>query len=159
MSSDTLRFGPQTFTPPDARFEDRVRASFTRQRVMTTIGAVLRTVLPGEAVIELPYREDLTQQHGFLHAAIITAIVDTACGCAAYTLMQPEAAVLTTEYKVNFLAPAAGRRFRAYGRVMKAGRTLIITTGDVVADTEAGPKPVATMLATMMAASGRNISG
>jgi uncharacterized protein (TIGR00369 family) len=110
-------------------------------------------------VIELPFRDDLTQQHGFLHAAIITAIVDSACGYAAYSLMPPDAAVLTVEYKVNFLAPAAGHTFIAYGRVAKAGRTLTVTTGDVVAQTDAGPKPVATMLATMMAAGGREISG
>lgn len=126
---------------------------------MTTIGATLVTVAPGEVVIELPFREDLTQQHGFLHASIVTAIVDSACGYAAYTLMPSDGAVLTAEYKVNFLAPAAGRRFLAYGRVMKPGRTLTVTTGDVVAETDAGPKPVATMLATMMTASGRDMSG
>ena len=159
MSTPTPPFGPQIFTPADAAFEQRVRASFARQRVMTTIGATLVTVAPGEVVIELPFREDLTQQHGFLHAAVITAIVDSACGYAAYTLMHADAAVLTAEYKVNFLAPAAGRKFIAYGRVTKPGRTLTVTTGDVVAETEAGPKPVATMLATMMSASGREISG
>lgn len=152
-------FAPQTFTPADDAFEQRVRTSFARQRVMTTIGATLLTVAPGEVVIELPFRDDLTQQHGFLHAAIITAIVDSACGYAAYSLMAPDAAVLTVEYKVNFLAPAAGHKFIAYGRVAKAGRALTVTTGDVVAETDAGPKPIATMLATMMAAGGREIAG
>jgi len=159
MSAATPPFGPQTFTPADAEFEQRVRDSFARQRVMTTIGASLLTVAPGEVVIELPFRTDLTQQHGFLHAAIITAIVDSACGYAAYSLMPSDAAVLTAEYKVNFLAPAAGRRFLAYGRVMKPGRTLTVTTGEVVAETEAGLKPVAAMLATMMTATGREIAG
>jgi len=152
-------FAPQIFTPADAAFEQRVRASFASQRVMSTIGAALTSVAPGEVVIELPFRDDLTQQHGYLHAAIITAIVDSACGYAAYTLMPANAAVLTVEYKANFLAPAAGRRFVAYGRVVKPGRTLTVTTGDVLAETDAGPKPIATILATMMTMSGRDISG
>jgi uncharacterized protein (TIGR00369 family) len=151
--------GPQVFTPADAEFEQRVRASFARQRLMRSLGAELTTVSPGEVVIELPFREDLTQQHGYLHAAIVTAIVDSACGFAAYSLMPQGAAVLTAEYKVNFLAPAAGRRFLAYGRVTKPGRTLTVAAGDVVAETDAGPRPIATMLATMMTVSGRDISG
>ena len=151
--------GPQVFTPADPEFEHRVRASFARQRVMQTLGAELTSVSPGEVVIELPFREDLTQQHGYLHAAIVTAIVDSACGYAAFSLMPVNAAVLTAEYKVNFLAPAAGRRFVAYGRVTKPGRTLTVTAGDVVAETDAGSKPIATMLATMMTVSGRDISG
>jgi uncharacterized protein (TIGR00369 family) len=159
MSVVRTPFGPQVFTPADAAFEQRVRASFARQRVMSTIGAELTSVSPGEVVIELPFREDLTQQHGYLHAAIVTAIVDSACGYAAYTLMPADADVLTVEYKVNFLAPAAGRRFVAYGRVTKAGRTLTVTAGDVVAETEAGPKAVVTMLGTMMTLVGRGGAG
>jgi uncharacterized protein (TIGR00369 family) len=144
----------QEFTPADGAYQERVRVSFARQRVMSTIGAQLVSVAPGEVVIELPFREDLTQQHGYLHAAIVTAIVDSACGYAASTLMSADAEVLTVEYKVNFLAPAAGRTFRATGRVTKAGRTLTVTTGDVVADPETGPA-IATMLATMMTVRGR----
>jgi uncharacterized protein (TIGR00369 family) len=136
-----------------------VRDSFGRQRVMATIGARLVTVEPGAVAIELPFRDDLTQQHGYLHAAIVTAIVDSACGYAAYSLMAADADVLTVEYKVNFLAPAAGARFVAYGRVAKPGRTLTVTTGDVVAETVAGAKPVATILATMMTVSGRGAAG
>jgi uncharacterized protein (TIGR00369 family) len=150
---------PMTFTPADAGFEQRVRASFGLQQVMRTIGADLVAVTPGEVVIELAFREDLTQQHGYLHAAIVTAIVDSACGFAAYSLMPAEAAVLTIEYKVNFLAPAAGIKFVAHGRVVKPGRTVTVTTGDVVAETQTGPKPIATMLATMMTVTGREISG
>src|SRR5262245_36658560 len=121
---------------------------------MATIGAELTSVAPGEVVIELPFRDDLTQQHGYLHAAIVTAIVDSACGYAAYSLMPASAGVLTVEYKVNFLAPAAGRRFVAYGRVTRPGRTLTVATGDVIAETDAGPRTVATLLGTMMAISG-----
>ena len=157
MASKTSE--PRKFTPADAAFEQRVRSSFARQRVMSTIGARLTSISPGEVVIELPFREDLTQQHGYLHAAITTAIVDSACGYAAYSLMPAEAAVLTVEYKVNFLAPAAGRRFVACGRVLKPGRTLTVTTGEVVAETEAGQKPIATMMATMMAVSSGELSG
>jgi uncharacterized protein (TIGR00369 family) len=159
MSTTRPPLGPQVFTPADAAFEQRVRASFARQRVMDTIGASLTSVSPGEVVIELPFREDLTQQHGYLHAAIVTAIVDSACGYAAHSLMPSDAAVLTVEYKVNFLAPAAGRKFIAQGRVTKPGRTLTVTTGDVFAETDAGLKPIATMLATMMAVSHRETPG
>jgi uncharacterized protein (TIGR00369 family) len=159
MNTGKTPLGSQVFDPADEAFEHRVRASFARQRVMGTIGAQLVSVAPGEVVIQLPFREDLTQQHGYLHAGIVTAIVDSACGYAAYTLMPADAAVLTVEYKVNFLAPAAGARFVAYGRVAKAGRTLIVTAGDVVAETSDGPKPIATMLATMMTVTGRGTSG
>src|ERR1041384_6571789 len=155
MSAADRPLGTQVFTPKDTAFEERVRASFGRQRVMSTIGAQLASVLVGEVVIELPFREDLTQQDGYLHAAIVTAIADSACGYAAHTLIPAGAGILTVEYKVNFLAPAAGRAFTAYGRVTKAGRPLTVTTAEVVADTDAGPKPVAMMLATMMTMSGR----
>ncbi|HET6980910.1 MAG TPA: PaaI family thioesterase [Myxococcaceae bacterium] len=153
------RIPPQVFSPADPAFEQRVRESFARQQLMRTIGAELTSVSPGEVVIELPFREDLTQQHGYLHAAITTAIVDSACGYAAYSLMPADAAVLTAEFKVNFLAPAAGRRFVAHGRVMKAGRTLTVTAGEVFAETGSEQRPVATMLATVMTVSSREISG
>ena len=156
MSAADRPGGTQVFTPKDTAFEERVRASFARQRVMSTIGAQLGSVSPGEVVIELPFRADLTQQDGYLHAAIVTAIADSACGYAAHTLLPAGAGILTVEYKVNFLAPAAGRAFTAYGRVTKPGRTLTVTAGEVVAETDTGPRPVAIMLATMMTMSGRD---
>lgn len=159
MPPDPSPPGPPAFTPVDEHFEQRVRASFVRQRLMNTIGARLTALSPGRVSIELPFREDLTQQHGFLHAAIIAAIADSACGFAAFTLMPADAAVLTTEYKVNLLAPAAGRTFVAHGRVVKPGRTLTITAGDVFALSDAGSRPVATLLATMMALRGGDLSG
>jgi len=128
-----------------------VRASFARQTVMTTIGARLARVAPGEVHIELGFREDLCQQHGFLHAGIVTAIADSACGYAALSLMPADAAVLTVEFKVNLLAPARGERLIARGRVTRAGRTLTVATADVVAVTGDGERPVAVMLATLMA--------
>lgn len=134
----------------DPNFETRIRTSFARQTIMNTIGARILSVSPGEVVIELTYREDLTQQHGFVHAGVITAIVDSACGYAALSLMPPDSGVLTIEYKANFLSPAKGSTFIATGRVLKPGRTLTVCSGDVVAVEDGKEKRVATMLATMM---------
>lgn len=139
-----------TFQPPDPDFERRVRASFSRQRVMATLGATLAHVAPGEVDIVLPYREDLTQQHGFHHAGVTTTIVDSACGYAALTLMPAGAAVLTVEFKVNLLAPGDGERFVARGRVLKPGRTITVSTGEVFAVKGGVERLVATMTATNM---------
>lgn len=129
---------------------------------MATLGARLARVAPGEVVIEMPFRPDLTQQHGFLHAGIVTSLMDSACGYAALSLMDPGAAVLSVEFKVNLLAPARGSRFRASGRVVRAGRTVTVVSGECrVVETAGGaqsaPTPdtggalVAMMTATMMA--------
>lgn len=134
----------------EPNFEERVRASFAQQALMKTIGARMTRVSPGEVVIELTFREDLTQQHGFVHAGVITAIVDSACGYAALSLMPPNSGVLTVEYKANFLSPAKGSTFIATGRVVKPGRTLTVCSGDVVAVDGGNEKIVAIMLATMM---------
>lgn len=131
--------------------EKRVKDSFARQTVMATIGASITRVERGAVTIELPYRPDLTQQHGFLHAGVVTMIVDTACGYAALTQMPPTAAVLTAEYKVNFLSPAEGEKLIARGRVLKPGRTLTVCFGEVHAKKDGKEKLVATMLATMIA--------
>lgn len=139
------------FLPADPLFESRVRASFTRQQVMHTIGASLTAVTPGAVEIALPFREDLTQQHGFLHAGIVATILDSACGYAAFSLMPADKAVLSVEYKINLLAPAKGRNFIAKAHVKKAGRNLTVCLGDVFADAEESFKLVATMTATMMA--------
>jgi uncharacterized protein (TIGR00369 family) len=135
--------------PKDAEFEQRVRASFAKQAFMATIGARLASVKPGEVVIELPFRADLVQQHGFLHAGVVTAVVDSACGYAALSLMPAGAAVLSVEFKVNLLKPAAGATFRAVGKVIRAGQTLTVCTGELEA---AGKERavVAIMQATMM---------
>ena len=93
--------------------EKRVKESFARQTVMATIGASITGVEPGEVTIELPFRSDLAQQHGFIHAGVVTMIVDTACGYAALTRMSASAAVLTAEYKINFLSPAEGEKLIA----------------------------------------------
>ena len=146
---------PPRFDPRDPAYEARVRASFARQRAMHTIGARLVRVEPGEVELELPFRDDLTQQHGFLHAGFVTTLVDSACGYAALSLMDTESAVLSVEYKVNLLAPAVGERMRAIGRVIKTGRTLVVCTGEVIAVSGASESTVTVMQATMMAVRGR----
>lgn len=140
----------QPLTAADPRFEERVRASFARQQVMATLGATLALVLPGEVQIALPFNQALTQQHGFHHAGVTTTIVDSACGYAALSLMPPEVGVLTIEYKVNFLAPGQGERFLAVGRVIKPGRTVMVSQGEVIATQGERESVVATMLATIM---------
>ena len=143
------------FNPADPEFGARVRTSFAQQAIMTTLGATLERVAPGEVDIRLPFRADLTQQHGFLHAGAMTTVVDSACGYAALTLMPVGAAVLTVEFKVNLMAPGKGESIMARGRVLKAGRTLMTCVGDVFAIAGGEEKHVLTMLATMMTVQGR----
>ena len=139
-----------TFKPKDPDFEAKVRESFGNQTAMQTLGAVMNRVVPGEVEIEMPYRADLTQQHGFIHGGIVTAIVDSACGYAAFSLSAPETAVLTVEYKVNFVAPAKGDRLLARGEVVRPGATITVCKGDVMAYEGGEEKLVASMLTTMM---------
>ena len=113
----------------------RVKDSFQKQTIMSTIGASIVSVEPGEVVISLPFREGISQQDGFVHAGVITTIVDSACGYAAMTLMPEEARVLTIEFKNNFASPAIGDEFIARGVVKKPGNTIMITTGEVHAYT------------------------
>ena len=142
-------------TVRDPDYAARVLRSFEAQAFMTTIGARLERVEPGEVVITLPFRADLVQQHGFLHAGVVAAVADSACGYAALSLMEPDAAVLSVEFKINLLAPARGDRFEAAARVIKPGRTLMICTAEVRASQAgAGASPgtlVAAMQGTMMA--------
>ncbi len=121
------------FQAADPGFEARVRASFARQGAMQLIGAVLARVEPGVATIELPYRADLTQQHGFFHAGMTSAIADSSAGYAAFSLFPATSSVLTVEFKINLIAPADGERLVATGRVKKPGRTLTICEFEVVA--------------------------
>ncbi|HTS94559.1 MAG TPA: PaaI family thioesterase [Stellaceae bacterium] len=121
------------FRPKDENFEPRVRDSFARQALMRLIGARLARVEPGLAEIELSFRADLTQQHGYLHAGITSAIADSAGGYAAFTLFPAESSILTVEFKINLVAPAAGERFLAVGRVLRPGRTLTVCGLEVFA--------------------------
>lgn len=134
----------------ETTIEPRIQESFNRQTLLVSMGAVLTQAGEGTATIELPFRPDLTQQHGFIHAGVVTMIVDTACGYASLSLMPPTAAVLTVEFKVNFLTPAAGEKLIARGRVLKPGRTLMVCYGEVHAINHGEEKLVATMLATMI---------
>lgn len=136
--------------PPNPAFETDVRASFARQKVMEAIGAEIARVAPGEVAIEMPFREDLTQQDGFLHAGVLAAILDSACGYAAMTLVPAGSRVLTVEFKASFLAPARGERFEARAIVKKAGRTLTTSQADAYAVADGRETLVATMLATIM---------
>jgi uncharacterized protein (TIGR00369 family) len=136
--------------PLDPDFEVRVRTSFGRQAFMATLGAQLMSVEPGVVVVELPFHPDHTQQHGFLHAGVVTAIGDSACGYAALSLMPRGTAVLSVEFKVNLLKPASGTRFRATGSVVRAGRTLSVCTAEFAARHDGDWKVVALMQATMM---------
>jgi uncharacterized protein (TIGR00369 family) len=145
-------------TAPDG-YEARLRDSFAKQAAMATLGAEIAHVAPGEVDLRMPYRAGLTQQHGFIHAGIVCALADSAAGYAAYTLMPPDAAVLSVEFKMNLMAPAAGDWFVARGRVKKAGRTLTVVTSDVFAMRDGGERLVATMQGTMMTVMDRGLAG
>ena len=136
--------------PQDPEYATRVRHSFGEQRAMSTIGASLGTVEPGAVDVILPFRDDLTQQDGFLHAGIVAAVADSACGYAAHTLMPATARVLSIEFKLNLLAPAVGERLEARARVVRAGRTITVCQADVLAITGKSEKLIATMMGTMM---------
>ena len=138
------------FQSANPNFEAVVRESFGRQTAMTTINARMTKVVPGGVVIEIPYSADLTQQNGFMHGGVITAIADSACGYAAYTLMPEGADVLAVEFKINLLAPAAGERFAAHGRVLRPGRTITVSAADVFAYDDENEKLIASMLATLI---------
>jgi len=139
-----------TLEPRNPSFEREVRQSFAQQSIMKLIGAGLTLIEPGVVEITLPFRPDLTQQHGYLHAGIVTTIADSACGYAAFTLMPEGSGVLSVEFKVNLLRPAKGENFLARAEVIKAGRTLTVVRADVFALTEDKRTLVATMQGTMM---------
>lgn len=138
------------YTPRNPDYERRVRESWGRQVVMATFGAELRRLAPGEVEIALPFRADLTQQHGFLHAGIVTTIADSACGFAAFSLMPADAGVLAVEFKVNLMAPAIGEEIVARAGVLREGRTISVTQAHVWALRDGEEKRIATMLGTIM---------
>jgi len=131
-------------------FADEIKQSFAKQTIMGLIGAELTRVEPGVIEITLPYRADLAQQHGYLHAGIVTTIADSACGYAAYSLMPPNSEVLSVEFKVNLLRPAKGETFSAVAEVIKSGKTLTVVGADVFAIDRERRDLVATMLGTMI---------
>lgn len=139
-----------TFTAPDADFAARVRDSFNRQPAMHLIGAFVSVVEPGYCEVTLPVTEKVTQQHGFVHGGITGMIADSAAGYAAFSLMPPDSSPLTVEYKINMLNPAAGQTLVARARVIKSGKTLVITQGDVFAVKDGAEKLCATMQQTLI---------
>ncbi len=145
----------QAIQAVDPNFEARVRDSFARQGAMRLIGARMGRLVPGYCEIELPYREDLTQQHGLFHGGLTSAIADTACGYAAYTLFGAEDSVMTAEYKINLLAPGAGDKLVASARVKKAGRTLTVCEFEVMAVEQGRQTLCACGLATIVRLSDR----
>ncbi len=138
-------------TPADPQFARRIGESFARQQAMALIGASLASVAPGVVEIALPYRDELTQQKGYVHGGIIGMIADSAAGYAAYSLMPADCTLVTTEYKINLLA-AATSSLIARGEVVKAGRTLTVARAEVYADDRTH---IATMQQTLMMLSGR----
>lgn len=136
-------------TASNPAFSDNVKDSFAAQSIMQTIGAQLTRVEPGLVEISLPYRKDLTQQDGYLHAGIITTIADSAAGYAAFTVMPAGARVLSVEFKVNLLRPASGDSFLARAEVIKPGQTLTVVRADVFGLTGNEQSLVASMLGTM----------
>ena len=143
------------FIPAFAGYETRVRESFARQGAMRLIGATVGEVAPGYCAIELVPRPELSQQHGYVHAGIVSAIVDTAGGYAGFTLFPQDCSVLTVEFKLNLLAPAGGDRLLAEGFVVKPGRSLAITRGEVHAEKDGKRTLIAIMQQTLMVMHGK----
>jgi uncharacterized protein (TIGR00369 family) len=136
--------------PKDPDYEARVRESFSRQRHMTTMGASIAFIAPGEVHLAMPFAPQFCQQNGFMHAGAIASIADSASGYAASTLAPPDTDVLAVEFKINLLAPAQGEGFLACGRVLRPGRTLTICQADVFSTGTADRSLIATMLSTII---------
>ncbi len=144
-----------TFQPADPSFAERVRASFARQGIMEHLGARLESVTPGRVEISLPYRPELSQQHGFFHAGVIATIADSAGGYAALTLFPADAGILTVEFKVNLLAAADGERALAVGEVIRSGRTVTVSRLDAYVEKGGRRTHCATGTSTLMTLMGR----
>ena len=144
-----------SFEPKDPHFEARVKASFARQQTMATLGIEITGLGAGEIELRMPQMPAYTQQHGFIHAGIITTALDSACGYAAFSLMPDDAAVLTVEFKTNLIAPARGDYFLFRARVVKPGRTITVCDAQAFALEGGKEKLVATMTGTLMALFGR----
>lgn len=143
------------FVPKSSDWHARVRDSFARQPAMRMIGATLGAMAPGAVAVELPFSEQITQQHGYVHGGVVAMIADSAAGYTAFSLVPDSATVLTVEYKMNFLAPAEGPVLCAAGRALKAGRTLVIVQVDVFNCRGEARTLCATMLQTLMVMHGR----
>jgi uncharacterized protein (TIGR00369 family) len=142
-------------TPADPGFEQRVRASFARQGAMALLGAQLVRVEPGVVEIALPFRPELSQQHGFFHAGMVSTVADTAGGYAGFTLFPADAGVLTVEFKINLIAAADGERVVAIGEVIRSGRTLTVCRLDAYVEKSGRRTHCATGMQTLMCLTGR----
>jgi uncharacterized protein (TIGR00369 family) len=139
------------FQPKDPNFKARVRESFALQTAMQTLGVEIITIEPGEVEFSMPYSASFTQQNGYIHAGIITTVLDSACGYAAFSLMPSNAAVLTVEFKTTLIAPARGERFLFRANVIKPGRTLTYCEGRAYGVTNHEERLIATMSGTLFA--------
>ena len=139
----------------DEGYQERIRSSFAKQGLMSTLGATLGYISPGHVEIALRPHRAICQQHGFVHAGALSAVADSAAGYAALSLMPPGSGVLTTEFKINFVAPAVGDRLLARGKVVKAGRTITLAQTEVFAESGGQEKLVALLTATLMTVDGR----
>jgi len=144
-----------SWQPRDPDYARRVRESFARQGAMRTLGAQLLAVSPGYCAIALAPRPEVAQQHGYVHAGVVAAIVDSAGGYAGFTLFPADASVLTVEYKLNLMNPARGERIVAEGFVVKPGKTLAVTRGEVHAESGGTRTLVAIMQQTLMVMHGK----
>ena len=153
---------PQRFQPHAGDYQTRVKASFKQQRAMKTLGISLVRVAAGEVELRLPFQPGLTQQHGFIHAGVISTALDSACGYSAFSLMPADAAVLTVEFKINLLSPAKGDYFTFVGTVVKPGKSITVSQGEAwvhIGDGNSGDgerKLIAQMTATLMTIVGRD---
>ncbi len=139
----------------DPDYQQRVRGSFARQQMMTTLGIEITDLEPGRIVLEFDHHESFTQQHGFMHGGAIGTLLDSACGYAAFSLMPADAAILTVEYKINLLRPARADRYRATAEVVKPGRTVSVAQGTATpADSD---QAIAVMTCTLMSLHDTNI--
>lgn len=144
------------FTPLDENYQSRVQNSFDRQQCMASLNITMSKIEAGKVELAMPYNKLYTQQHGFIHAGIISTALDSACGYAAFTLMDPAAAVLTVEYKINLLSPAKGEVFLFEAEVLKPGRTITVAEGKAYAFNGEEKKLIASMNGTLMAIMERN---
>ena len=143
------------FQPKNPDYRATAMQTFEQQRAMKTLGISITRLEPGEVDLAMDYAADFTQQHGFIHAGIITAGLDNACGIAAFTLMPPSTGILTVEFKTNLLAPARGKRFAFRATVVKPGRTLTVCEARAYAIHDGAETLIATMSGTLMAMSAR----
>ncbi|MFY0597756.1 MAG: PaaI family thioesterase [Cognatishimia sp.] len=142
---------PRDFTPRCPDWEAKVRGSFAKQNAMKTMGIEIADLTPGAMTLSMPFNTDFTQQHGFLHAGVVTTALDSACGYAAHSLMEDDASVLSVEFKSNFLSPAKGDAFVFKATVVKSGRTITVAEAAAYAISGGTEKLFATMTATLMA--------